>query len=740
MAGTPLDNELIELKRISRELKIELAVLDERIGKLERPQHAAVAEFDAAAEFMIPGTVPKPPTAEVSGVKEPAVPHAMAPDSPKRSKSHDIEILIGQTWLNRVGAFILFLAFAFFIKYAFDRGWLSPSTRVIIAGTGGLVLVGAGQFCLHRAMRAIAGGFIGCGIGVLYLAAYGAYNFYHLVDDFPAFVLYTGVTVLSIAVSVRGRLLSIAILAVIGGFGTPIALSTGADAQVALLTYVLALDVGFLVCAHLRGWDALRTLSWLGTIGLFGGWFVEFYAEPAVWRTAGFILTFYVLFHAEALACVRRGATSRPREIGHLVHFNNAVFFVSSFFLLRNEIPQWLGLLTITAAALQWFCAWRVLSSDAPIVLPARMSLWLDGATMLALAAPIQFDRYLVSVSWAVQAAVTFWFCRSVDRPWLRAKGAAVLLAAIVHLLLIDRFDEQLGRTLWSVGHWTLAWITPCFVFVGACAYFGGAALTIHRQAPPRDRSMSALLFILGSALMLGIFADQWERYLATWWWLGLAGAWLIVARRVPQAVALAMAIALATGVKFVVSDTLGAVTTGTWSDIEGIVLNRAVLTGCLVAIMLVFVRVAIQRHAPDPVDGFDLSSLPTVLALVATIAIIWVGTFEVLRVFQFEAFRHRFTDAGLAMHVALSLFWSVSAIVLVILGFARRVAVLRHVALGLFGLTVAKVLIFDLAQLDTIYRIVSFVILGVLLLLASLLYQRLSSGAMNATEDRSRR
>ncbi len=48
--------------------------------------------------------------------------------------------------------------------------------------------------------------------------------------------------------------------------------------------------------------------------------------------------------------------------------------------------------------------------------------------------------------------------------------------------------------------------------------------------------------------------------------------------------------------------------------------------------------------------------------------------------------------------------------------------------ALGLFAVTVGKVFIFDLGHLEMVYRIISFMVLGVLLLFASYLYQRLSS------------
>jgi uncharacterized membrane protein len=61
----------------------------------------------------------------------------------------------------------------------------------------------------------------------------------------------------------------------------------------------------------------------------------------------------------------------------------------------------------------------------------------------------------------------------------------------------------------------------------------------------------------------------------------------------------------------------------------------------------------------------------------------------------------------------------------LVGLGFSRRSALLRYVGLGLLGLTVAKLFTIDLVALDGIYRIIGFIVMGLVLLAASFLYHR---------------
>jgi uncharacterized membrane protein len=78
-----------------------------------------------------------------------------------------------------------------------------------------------------------------------------------------------------------------------------------------------------------------------------------------------------------------------------------------------------------------------------------------------------------------------------------------------------------------------------------------------------------------------------------------------------------------------------------------------------------------------------------------------------------------------LAQHLAITVLWTAYATVLILTGVKRESALLRWQALVLFGLVVFKVFLYDSSFLDRFYRILSFFILGVVLLVVSFLYQR---------------
>jgi len=81
--------------------------------------------------------------------------------------------------------------------------------------------------------------------------------------------------------------------------------------------------------------------------------------------------------------------------------------------------------------------------------------------------------------------------------------------------------------------------------------------------------------------------------------------------------------------------------------------------------------------------------------------------------------------ESSLAQHLALSVLWTIYATGLILLGVKRQSPLLRWQALALYGLVAGKVFIYDSSYLERFYRILSFLILGIVLVVVSFLYQR---------------
>jgi uncharacterized membrane protein len=78
-----------------------------------------------------------------------------------------------------------------------------------------------------------------------------------------------------------------------------------------------------------------------------------------------------------------------------------------------------------------------------------------------------------------------------------------------------------------------------------------------------------------------------------------------------------------------------------------------------------------------------------------------------------------------IAEYFTYSALWMAYGALLMVIGFWRKSAFFRWQALFLIAATIVKVFVYDVSQLDRGYRILSFMILGVLLLAVSFVYQK---------------
>lgn len=76
---------------------------------------------------------------------------------------------------------------------------------------------------------------------------------------------------------------------------------------------------------------------------------------------------------------------------------------------------------------------------------------------------------------------------------------------------------------------------------------------------------------------------------------------------------------------------------------------------------------------------------------------------------------------------LSISGIWLLYSIGLMVWGIVHKIKAVRYIALSILGITVLKVFVFDLSFLDQLYRIISFMGLGVIMLLMSYFYQKYS-------------
>lgn len=391
-------------------------------------------EERAGADFGESAPPPRPYESPYAG-REGAVPPA-EPRAPR--KRRDIESLVGGSLFNWAGIIAVAFTAAFFLKLAIDYNWIGPLARVGTGALVGLGIVGLAEFLRRRGLRQYAYVLTGGGILILYLSVYAARAFYGLVGQPTAFLLMCAVTAAAVTLSVRHDALSIAILGLVGGFATPVLLSTGQDNQVALFTYVALLDAGVLAVAYFKQWRLLNFLAFFATSAMTVGWMDRFYADEKLWPTFFFTTLLFLLFAALApVHNVLRRHRARWYDVLLIIAAATFYFTLNYSLLDGAGYGRALGLFTFSLSAFYaalFLLTWARHREDRLL----RYGYVGAAVTFLTTAAAVQLEQHWVTVAWATEALMLLWVGLRAKEPAARHAAIPVFGVAVAHWLIWD--------------------------------------------------------------------------------------------------------------------------------------------------------------------------------------------------------------------------------------------------------------------------------------------------------------
>jgi Predicted membrane protein (DUF2339) len=208
----------------------------------------------------------------------PKVPAPPLPAEP--SEPFSLEKFMGVKLFAWLGGVAMFFGVIFFVKYAFENNLISPATRITLGFVTGAGLL-AGGLLTHRLpkYRVLAQAFCATGVLILYGVSFAAHAVYHFpaFDTLRTFALMAGITFAAFLIAVRLNALVVAVLGMLGGFVTPVLLSTGQDQVLGLFGYIALLDIGLLAVSRHRRWRFLTPWAAVGTAILQIGWFQKFF-------------------------------------------------------------------------------------------------------------------------------------------------------------------------------------------------------------------------------------------------------------------------------------------------------------------------------------------------------------------------------------------------------------------------------------------------------------------------------
>ncbi len=299
------------------------------------------------------------------------------PVPPSRSEARDaLETRIGSRWLLYIGVIAIIVGIAYFEKLAIENHWVSETTRVIQGAVVGMILVVAGLRFVRAGYRVYGQVVSGCGVAVLYVSTYAAFNLFHLISQPVAFVLMSGVTLLAAWLADRQQSQGLALVAVGGGFATPFLLPGPTDAQIALFGYETILIAGTMLLSRRRDWPTLNVVSYGFTVLTFGTWAARFYDSSKYIPTELFLTVFCAMFLFILYECRHSQHPSAKAERG-ILSTGPFLYYCVSVVILWDHSPALL--------------IYLVILSLVGVVASTRVGSWMRLAMWVAVAAPLLF-------------------------------------------------------------------------------------------------------------------------------------------------------------------------------------------------------------------------------------------------------------------------------------------------------------------------------------------------------------
>jgi uncharacterized membrane protein len=696
------------------------------------------------------------------------------PEEPKKSwietfkeNNPDLEKFIGENLINKIGILILVLGISFFVKYAIDKDWINEPARVGIGILCG-ALVMAIAHKLKKNFASFSSVLVAGAISIFYFTIYIAFHEYGLFSQTVAFIIMVLITAFSALVSVSYNRQELAVLSLIGGFATPFMLSTGSSNYVVLFSYIAILNIGVLAISYFKKWKLTTILAFIFTILLFFSWIITKIWNDDFPSTGLFIFAtiFYFIFSiTTVLGNIRNKGVFSFIEYGILI-VNTFFYFGIGLTILKDCDSNFTGLFTLALAIYNVVFA-SVLYKKFGLDKNAIYVLIGLALTFVTLAIPIQFEGNQITLFWAAEVVLLFWLSLktkisafkigaviiqgltliSLFMDWTRYSSYTESFSVVLNPLFIAGLVviASFFLTYWLLRNETKI-TTKYFSFNGKTytsivlvagviiTYFTGILEVSHQAFQYITNSASATSFsvlyhfIFVAALLFICFKFKQQL---------LSKAVLIVS-------CISIVLYLIVFHKLPTDELTNNLVNTT--DYNYAFYFHYIILACLIYFGIVLFR--------ETKNSFNINTKQNKwLPWVFVFAIVFVLSNEVMvHGLQFsnsvvdnselainypEVGKKLFLKRNFVQNnindvqtqivkIGYPILWGIFAFIFLIIGIKKQWKNLRIIALSLLGITIVKLFIYDIKNVSETGKIIAFILLGILILVISFVYQKI--------------
>lgn len=659
---------------------------------------------------------------------------------PRIQKPSNWEKFIGENLINKIGVLILIIGVGIGAKYAIDNELISPLTRIILGYLVGLGLLGF-ALKLKPKFESFSAVLLSGSMAIMYFITFLAYSLYGLMPQSLTFVIMVIFTFFTVFASLKYNQQIIAIIGLVGAYSVPFLLSDGSGKVLVLFCYMSLINIGILAIAFQKYWRLLNIISFIATWLIFGSWYFTGFKPDLHFEIAlVFLFVFFTIFYIAFLSYKLLKKENYEAKDIFSVLSNSFIFYGLGIAILSGHpiASHYFGLFTLLNAIIHFIVSTIIykkkLADKSLFYLIIGLVL-----TFITLAIPVQLNGKWVTLAWAFQGMLLFYLGRSKN-VLLYEKLSYVIMFLALGSLLEDwsHYDAEtpilnaqfLNSILFIIAFGTIIYfqrkfknqeITPKKTLVSFMNHFIPAVFVlVLYNAIRMEISNYWDLKIYKKQTYFSDYYNYRDIWILNFTFLYLSVLFLIIEKKFKNKFLEISTLAFS-GIAILVFLTSGLYTQ---SDLIYSYYNpnaEALFTTGIFAVAIHYVSLGFLAILVYQIYFYFRNNLEknrNIFEIVFSILIIWIVSAEMLLWIHAN---NSWTNSKLG----LSILWGILSLLLISYGIWKNRKHLRLLAMVLFGITLIKLFLYDIATMNTIRKTIVFVLLGILLLIISFLYNK---------------
>lgn len=638
---------------------------------------------------------------------------------------------IRDNFLTIFGIVTLVLGIAYFVKYAIDQNWINETFRVLIGLVVGLSIIGIAHN-IRKNYAIFSSILIGGGLTVMYFTLTIAFREYQLLSQHVTFTLLTLVTIFSIVMAMLYNRQVLAIFSIIGGFTAPLMISTGESNYIFLFAYLVILNLSMLFMAWRKNWQVISFIAFCFTSIYSISWIDQSKTSS---QFLFFTLLYAIFTITSLLNYFKKGEFSVWNSLLLILNTILSTILISSvyYFMFGHQN----GLIAFIFSLINILGAFYIYKTSTNSLLKNTF-IGLSIA-LFTTSIALQFEANVVSISFAVESTLLLYLWKKSRENIFKIFFIAMFPFLLI-ALCINWFDYIDSNSYLPI-IFNYVFITSFVALVCSIAnIYLMKDFNTEEQFLGFKLNHSKFIFILTSLLLMytGVLFEliyQIEPYFNLMMIISYVLIYtiffiafiLVLRKNLNLGPTIQLLLQISAGICILLLPLFAEIPSLIYK--KKLRLTYSIYLTYLIPTAYIVYLVIKNNHFKRS----NAKQIICMLIVVYTISFEKYNSFMLLTLDDTSAnFSHQ---ADIFRMILLPIIWAVLGFGLMYFGLKKQLKGFPIVGIILFGLIILKLYLIDVWEMSNVYRIISFIVLGILILFTSFMYQKLKNLMMNLME-----